>query len=662
MYTVRYGGKRGKTVSLAVSQEHIVVRTERREPLTPDRPFQVAALTRPGRTAIADFACIASFPSAGVEVLRATVTRGKRAARDRARSVLKREPAIEFAGRVLLDPRSKRPVVYTENLFLKFDDDASASARRALLKKHKLTVKRQLGYTANAFFVEAPNDIGLKVFTLAERLLQNPIVELCHPELIRESRTRAAFTQQWHLKKTRIAGVSVDAHANVEAAWAFADGAGTTIAVIDDGVDIDHEEFTVVGKIVSPVDVTRDTSNPRPGNRNNHGTACAGVACASGKFGASGVAPGARLMPIRLTSDLGSQDEADAFVWAADHGADVISCSWGPIDGDPELDDDPLHDQVTPLPDSTRLAIDYAATQGRGGKGCVILFAAGNGNESVDNDGYASYERVIAVAASNDSGKRSLYSDFGAAVWCAFPSNDLVPTKTLGIWTTDRSGKDGYNPGRDTLGDAAGNYTNDFGGTSSAAPGAAGVAALVLSRNPNLRADEVRDILRGSCDRIDTARGQYDANGRSVFYGFGRLNARRAVELALPATQLQTQIRTAVRDVPIRDLQTATLTLPIADVAPLKSLAVRIEIDHTYIGDLVVTLKGPTSLGVPRVVLHNREGGSQNNIRKQYDLVNAPGLAGFIGKSPAGTWTLSVADKERADTGRIRTLTLELGL
>ena len=131
--------------------------------------------------------------------------------------------------------------------------------------------------------------------------------------------------------------------------------------------------------------------DPRPDDPENHGTACAGVACGNGTNGASGVAPRAKLMPIRLASGLGSQREADAFKWAADNGADVISCSWGPEDGRWCVKNDPLHKHSLPLPTSTRLAIDYVTANGRGGKGCVVLFAAGNGNESVDNDGYASY-------------------------------------------------------------------------------------------------------------------------------------------------------------------------------------------------------------------------------------------------------------------------------
>ena len=77
----------------------------------------------------------------------------------------------------------------------------------------------------------------------------------------------------------------------------------------------------------------------------------------------------------------------------------------------------------------------------------MITWAAGNGNESVDNDGYASYERVIAVAACNDIGTRSAYSDIGKALWCAFPSSHGEESLTPGIWTTDRSGAEGYNPG-----------------------------------------------------------------------------------------------------------------------------------------------------------------------------------------------------------------------
>ena len=660
MLSFRYGGKTGRSFSLKESLRDIVVRTESRMPVTGEDVFAEAPLSKAARVIVGEFDLVARFQEAGVEVLRTSV-RAAKAMRDNARSILKKEPAIEFAGRVLIDSRSGEPVVYTENFFVKFNGDISSRACVKIIKSYGLEVKRPLEYARNAYFIEAKEGTGQKVFAIAARLLAEKNVELCHPELVRRKRSRQAFPQQWHLKATNIGGHAVNQHANVQAAWALSDGTGTLIAVIDDGFDIEHEEFRSSGKIVAPRDVGAKNDNPRPRTGDRHGHACAGVACADGNIGASGVAPRARLIPIRSNVALGSQEEADGFFWAAQNGADVISCSWGPADGDFEDPNDPVHQQIVPLPDSTRLAINFAVQNGRAGKGCVICFAAGNGNESVDNDGYASYEKVIAVAACDDVGKKAPYSDFGRAIWCCFPSNHYYASVTPGIWTTDRSGGAGYNTGSASKGDAAGNYTNSFGGTSSACPGAAGVAALIIARNPNLRGDEVRQILRDCCDRIDPAGGNYDAQGHSAFYGYGRLNARKAVELAVPPQPNAVAIRTAQQDVPILDLKTARLRLAIADTQPVKSLKVHVDIDHTYIGDLRVTLRPPASVSSQRAMLHDRKEGPMDNLKRTYDIVNAPDLARFLNKNPAGTWTLEVADMEKQDTGTIRSFTLEMG-
>ena len=394
------------------------------------------------------------------------------------------------------------------------------------------------------------------------------------------------------------------------------------------------------------------------------------MACADGRFGASGVAPKARLMPLRMPLSLNSQRLADAFVWAADHGADVISNSWGPPDGLWFRPNDPNHSRAFALPDNIRLAMDYAAGNGRGGKGCVILFAAGNGNESVDLDGYASYEKVLAVAACNDRGKRSVYSDFGNAVFCSFPSNDFAfapenrpEPLTPGIWTVDRTGRAGYNPDPDTgqiAGDPDLKYTNGFGGTSSACPGAAGVAALVIARNPALRWQEVKEILRQACDRIDPQGGAYDASGHSKKYGFGRLNAETAVRLALPSEGPATvRIEKSFTE-PIVDFQTSTVELEVTETAALVGIQASVDIEHTYIGDLVVTLMPPDTMAAQPVVLHNRQGGRTVNLRRGYDAVVAPGLAAYAGKSAKGTWKLKVRDEARIDTGLIRKFGLEL--
>ena len=335
----------------------------------------------------------------------------------------------------------------------------------------------------------------------------------------------------------------------------------------------------------------------------------------------------------------------------------MISCSWGPADGDWWDPNDPTHQQFVPISDSTRLAIDYATTQGRGGKGCLVFFAAGNGNESVDLDGYASYARVIAVAACNDRGRRSVYSDFGKAVFCAFPSSDAAwPQQghpaplTTGIWTTDRRGQEGYNNGSPTKGDAAGNYTNSFGGTSSACPGAAGVAALIIARNPALRADEVKDILRRACVRIDPQGGQYDGEGRSPFYGYGRLDARKAVELALPAVPQEAVVVARVFDEPILDLRASRVQLVVGETAAVEDIRVSIDIAHTWIGDLVVTLAPPPNVGIAPIALHDRAGGSARDLKRSYDINSVPALAGCRGKESAGS--LDVGRRGQGRRGR----------
>jgi hypothetical protein len=537
MLQVKFGKKDDPISSFKRTEDLIAVRT------VSTRSVKFGAVPDIAAQGLADTKLVLAFPEAGVEVYKIDENNSRQTFEER-KTLLKSSTDVKFAGGVVIDEASGEPIVYTENIFIKFFDNADPDQCARVIEAAGLIIKRKLEYAANAFFVEAPSGTGTKVFEISLKLLERDDVEYCHPEIVRKRGFKAIFEQQWHLVSTVINGIAVNASANVAAAHAITEGSGTIIAVIDDGVDIDHIEFQTPDKIVAPRDVTLRVDNPRPKDPyplypEIHGTACAGVACADGFKGACGVAPKARLMPIRLASELGSQNEADAFYWAVNHGADVISCSWGPADGAWFKPEDPRHHAVVPLPASTKLAIDYAVNQGRKGKGCAVIFAAGNGNESVDNDGYASYENVIAVAACNDTSKRSVYSDFGDALWCAFPSGDaeFIPAGhpaplTTGIWTTDRTGYHGYNPGVYTHGDVSGNYTNSFGGTSSACPGVAGVVALMLAVNPSLSVLEIKDILKNSCDKIDDIDGKYNENGKSKLYGFGRVNAGVAVRLA----------------------------------------------------------------------------------------------------------------------------------
>jgi hypothetical protein len=432
------------------------------------------------------------------------------ALRDALKQTYQNQNEIAFAGRAVQHPSTHQPVIYTENIFLRFKSKLSLNAQRAFFKVRGLKVKRKLEFAEGAYFIAPTPGIGTEIFALSTELFENEQVALCHPELLWAKGEKAIHPKQWHLTETLAFGSALDAHAHVKAAHAISTGKGVTIAIIDDGVDTSHAEFSAFGKCVHPFDFATNIPDARPKKAHHaHGTNCAGVACASG-VEASGVAPDARLMPLVIPDFIGSVAEAQA-----------------------SRPNDPLHTTRHPIPDMTRLAIEFAATQGRNGKGCVITWAAGNGNESVDLDGYASQAHVMAIGACNERSTRTVYSDFGSAISCCFPSGDYnTPGKptllTKGLYVADRAGFAGI---------SAGAYTDAFTGTSAACPGVAGLAALILSLCPSLTATQVRSCIEQTCVKIDTEHGQYDTNGKSNFYGFGRVHAIDALVFAQSMAQ-----------------------------------------------------------------------------------------------------------------------------
>lgn len=526
MFEMMFGGKAGRKMQLEASETNVAVRTKSRGAIIKSE------LSPKARSAMAKSEEVMSFDGEDIFFLRSAELGS-----EELKAALKDEDQLEFAGNVLKFEETKEPVAYTERIFIALNPDASETTVQQTMESlgENWRIVRRLTYTTYCYLIEPVGRIGKEIFDRSMDLVERSEVMRCHPEVLRERSFRSTFPQQWHNGRRLINGQLIDQSANVDGAWSITRGGGTTIAVIDDGVDVGHVEFSQPGKIVQPYDFTNRVPDARPKfSSDNHGTACAGVACASGIDGASGVAPDARLMPIRLRSGLGSIDESDAIMWAASNGADVISNSWGPRDGQWNNPNDPQHNVNSPITDNSALAIDAALNQGRMGRGCVVCWAAGNGNESVDLDGWASYPGVTAVAACNDRGTRSVYSDKGQSIACAFPSNNfpfgtLPPPLTSGIWTTDRTGKAGYDKRTSPRGD----YTDSFGGTSSACPGAAGAAALIISMNPMFSGAEVRQILLDTARKIDTAGGQYDANGHSELYGFGRVDAEKAVLEAL---------------------------------------------------------------------------------------------------------------------------------
>ncbi len=456
--------------------------------------------------------------------------------------------------------RGRYALVETDELVVSFRMPITDTQRQALAARYRIEFLRHLGqYCTDGWLCRVldPNvDSALQV---ANAIHENEAVEFAHPNFLGTREYRGGrqprlipndplFSDQWHLNATGQLGTKDDADVDAPEAWDTTTGSSSiTICVNDDAVDYSHEDFNVGGKLLPGLDQIDGDNDPSPESSSGeeHGTAVAGVATAvqgNGR-GVTGAAPGARLTGVRM--GFAEDDEADAFYFAAQSGADLINNSWGPPDG---------FGVPQPLPDVVRAAIDYAADQGRGGRGCVIFFAAGNGNESADLDGYASYSKVISVAASNDQDQRSVYSDFGNSVDVCAPSSDDFHN---GITTTDQMGLGGYQ---------SGNYTNDFGGTSSACPLACGVAALVLSVDPTLTRQQVQAVLQNTADKIDPAGGAY-VNGRSKYYGYGKVNAQAAVlnAVAGKGTAITLQVSTKYLGSPLRPGVTAT-----SDASPVQ--------------------------------------------------------------------------------------------
>lgn len=289
-----------------------------------------------------------------------------------------------------------------------------------------------------------------------------------------------------------------------------------TIAVVDDAIDTRHDEFA--GRVAGEWDAATGAPSARPIGWQPHGTKVAGLALAGG-IRVTGVAPSAQLLAVRvpaLSRITGDPTEAHAIRWAAEHGADVICCAWAP--------QYPTRERGK-LPEHTRAAVDWAITHGRGGKGCIVVFSAGNDDCDITLNGYASHPGVIAVGACNCSGKRASYSSWGDALWCVVQSND--PRDPLGAGMTYAT----TTPiGSFLLGNTF--YTHDFGFTSAACAIAAGVCARILAANPSLTWRDVRDVIARSCSKIDPDGGSYDPRGHSPYYGYGRLNTVGALELA----------------------------------------------------------------------------------------------------------------------------------
>ena len=238
--------------------------------------------------------------------------------------------------------------------------------------------------------------------------------------------------------------------------FAGATGSGTTIAVIDTGVDLDHPEF--LGRIVAGYDFVDDDSIADDGN--GHGTHVAGtIAGANDGTGITGVAYDAAIMPLRVLGNDGygwTSDIISAVRWAADNGAHVINLSLG----------------VSGYSQAMADAISYAS-----GRGSVVVMAAGNsGGMAPEYPAAHAIDHGIAVGAVDSNRSFAGFSNRAGSTQL-----DYVTAPGVNIYSAVPGG------GYDT-----------FNGTSMATPHVAGVAGLLKSHDGSLSASAIEDLLTGS--------------------------------------------------------------------------------------------------------------------------------------------------------------------
>jgi subtilisin-like proprotein convertase family protein len=585
---------------------------------------------------------------------------------------------------------SENEYLITETFFIKFKPGTPDDRILGYFAAEHLVVEQSLG--DKTYLVRVTDATGRNPVRTANAAATRDDVEYAEPNLVRRL-TRfthippdALFSAQWHLHAPASVAPDLVSGAGIFAADAWDVTRGRreiVVAVADDAFDLTHPDFQGDGKVVAALNasirggeinagIDWDTDvSPRPGDY--HGTPCLGVAVAEGNgTGVVGVAPGCALVAVRFPLSMSDAHFIVMFNKISSL-ADVVSCSWGVGPAD------------APMSMALRSAMaTLARTGGRRGKGLIFCIAAGNNNCPVQDltntrsyryrdhtnvirsysgpiDRWvAAHPDVITVSATTSRKTRSAYSSWGRQISVCAPSDnwdDLGASSPpgLGITTTDN---EGFGLHSDFT--AGSRFTDRFGGTSSATPTVAGACALVLSANPSLTGLEVKQLLQQTADKdlspvTDTPvndDGAFNGDGFSLWFGHGKVNAARAVQAASSAVDAERIVDLEQEaNVDIPDVgDTVTGAIEVQESGTLTDLRVRVDISHTFIGDLRVDLIAPDGTGV---VLHNHSGGSADDLNRTYSVLETPALRGFLDKPVQGVWRLQVRDTFRLDVGRL---------
>ena len=395
----------------------------------------------------------------------------------------------------------------------------------------------------------------------ANNLVENNAVIAAQPSFWSLTRPHSFyFSSQWGMQNTGqydgISGIDIKA----PAAWTFATGEGIKVGLIDDGVDLGHP--SLAPNLLPGYDASGGGDGAVNGGygglhptKDSHGTACAGQIASSDSI--RGVAYNAKIIPIRRGyGDItgfgmitNPTSDVEAIQWAWKNGADVLSCSWGGGVSNVAINSE----------------IDSAVMRGRGNKGCVVVFSVGNDTTAVTYP--ANLPNVIAVGAVSPCGERKTPSSCDNEIrWGSnygYSLNVMAPGVLIA--TTDLQGNAGVNPNipyhlieasvltrKISLDFPNQDYTVWFNGSSISAPQIAGIAALVLSVNPNLTSSQVKNIIECTAQKT----GGYDYQNFTQYpngkfhpeMGYGLASAGAAVQAAVYGKSIDLMLRDDVHD------------------------------------------------------------------------------------------------------------------
>ncbi|KAH7923465.1 hypothetical protein BV22DRAFT_1036240 [Leucogyrophana mollusca] len=448
------------------------------------------------------------------------------------------------------------------------------------------------------------------------------------------------FTKQWHI----VNNDNPRHMMNVTGVWEMGiTGTGVITSLVDDGLDYRSKDLADNFDAVDSYDFNDHTDLPTPKlSDDHHGTRCAGqIGAAKNDVCGVGLAYDSKVAGVRILSGpITDVDEAAALNYGFQN-VSIYSCSWGPPDDGKSMEGPGYLIQK---------AVLNGVENGRAGKGSIFVFASGNGAGSGDQcnfDGYTNSIYSVTVSAVDYKGLHPYYSEPCAA--------NLVVAYSSGsgkqIVTTD-------------VGENA--CSSGHGGTSAAAPNAAGVFALALQARPDLTWRDIQHLCVKTAQMINPEDPDWEtmASGQrySYKYGFGSLDGYAYVtaaqnwQLVKPQAWFEpaaVQINNGTMDDKdymsggqpiVRGGVTSTFTvtkdmLATHNFEGLEHVTIRVWITHTKRGDVEVELVSPS--GVKSVLAAKRDRDRATSGYPGWRFMSVK----HWGENPIGEWKIRVSDQ-----------------